>query len=556
MLCTVATACTGGEQNEQGPVVSVQEASASSGHGWPRGRADARAPRQAQDRCAGCHQVQDGYVRSRDHFLNQRAELSREEWARQADLGAKCGACHQVPEPSSAPQERWGQIVFHMADIVEYYSRDSSLSAPVAPFTNRELIDLVHYFGVFSEGEQSLPSDPGVTQKLFEGYTLGVRPGSGEQPRIGHVNVVDFDRDGRDDVIVSDFNRRAVTLISRGADRWRERGLGEASFPGHTEVVDANEDGRPDLVVAELGSALPTDDRVGKVSLLINEGDLEFTRKTILEGVGRVADARPGDFDGDGDEDFVVAVFGWIKSGGIGWLEQTDSGEYAYHPISSKAGGIHVPPIDLNGDGRLDFIALISQQYEEVIAYVNRGGGEFEPRTLFKADSPTFGSSGIELVDLDQDGDRDVVYTNGDAFDLSPPMILPSHGVQWLENKGNLRFEYHDILRFYGSYRAVTGDLDRDEDLDIVAVSLVNNWANPARKSIIWLENDGSEEFTPHGISRSPTYIISASLGDLDGDGWLDIVTGNMHSRRMNRQRNPMYERIGRVTYWKNIGSE
>jgi hypothetical protein len=284
---------------------------------------------------------------------------------------------------------------------------------------------------------------------------------------------------------------------------------------------------------------------VGSVVLLTGGDSLQFEASTLLEGVGRVADVRPGDFDLDGDLDFVVAVFGFLKEGEIGWLEQMDDGSYRYHRLSEKQGGVNVVPTDLNGDGRLDFIALISQQYEEVIAFINQSGGRFSERILFKADQPTFGSSGIELVDLDRDGDVDILYTNGDGFDLSTPMYRPYHGVQWLENHGQFRFVYHDLLRLYGAYKAVPGDVDGDGDLDVVVTSLISDWSDPERMSILWLENDGRQHFTPHGIGNTPTSIITAAVADLDRDGRLDIVTGSMHMT-------PSDLRRGRVTLWSN----
>ena len=85
-----------------------------------------------------------------------------------------------------------------------------------------------------------------------------------------------------------------------------------------------------------------------------------------------------------------------------------------------------------------DIVALITQEFEEIVAFVNRGEGHFERHLLFQALNPSFGSSGIELVDLDGDGDLDVLFTNGDGFDQSE--AKPYHGVQWLENLGDMRF--------------------------------------------------------------------------------------------------------------------
>src|SRR5690606_16225545 len=101
--------------------------------------------------------------------------------------------------------------------------------------------------------------------------------------------------------------------------------------------------------------------------------------------------------------------------------------------------------------------------------FLQRVGEPFQRRTLWAGPDLTFGSSGIEPVDLDQDGDLDILYTNGDAFDNS--YVNPAHGVQWLENAGGERFAYHRLTDMLGAYRALPGDLDGDGDLDIIVVA-------------------------------------------------------------------------------------
>jgi hypothetical protein len=212
-----------------------------------------------------------------------------------------------------------------------------------------------------------------------------------------------------------------------------------------------------------------------------------------------------------------------------------------------------VPIVDLDGDGNLDIVALVAQAREEVVAFLGDGAGGFTSRTLFDAGTPAFGSSGIDVVDLDQDGDLDVLHTNGDSFDMVAQrvpvefLLRPHHGVRWLENQGDMRFERHELLSLYGAFGAQAGDVDGDGDLDIVAVSMFNDWADPGRQSILWLENDGAQRFTPHGIGSNPSHLVTAAVGDLDGDGRLDAVTGGMHAF-------PPFDRIGRVTLWRNLG--
>ena len=225
--------------------------------------------------------------------------------------------------------------------------------------------------------------------------------------------------------------------------------------------------------------------------------------------------------------DLVVGEFGY-DDGETRWMENLGHWQFRSHIVQSLSGVIHTIPVDLNHDGHMDFVSLVSQEWEEIYVFENDGKGNFQSHLVWGSTNEDYGSSGIRLVDLNKDGLVDILYTNGDAFDYLPPRPRPWHSVQWLENKGNFKFEHHPIGLLPGASAAVAVDLNGDGNLDVAAVSAYNFWEKPESQSMVWYENDGKMHFTEHDISHSPTHLISLEAADMNGDGKPDLVSVRM----------------------------
>jgi hypothetical protein len=441
-----------------------------------------------------------------------------------------CGSCHAVPSPSVLPKKSWPGVIRNMVALMQ----DRTGRAQLSEAQMQAIIAL--YYGSSPEELPKLPYLEPAAAGSFVAKDIGARS---TLPFVTHLNAMK--PAGRADAgfLVCDGEAQRTLLLTRSGGRWSEQPLAEVTVPVHTDVVDIDRDGDLDVLVADLGLFPPLESLVGKLFLLRQVAAGKFEKELLLEGVGRLSDARALDLDADGDLDIAVAAFGGKNVGGIFWLENagTQGGRVTYrrHELMDIGGAITVTPADLDADGKPDLVSLIAQEHEMIVAFVNRGAGNFDKGVIARAPHPMYGSTSLSTVDLDRDGDVDVLFTNGDAFDHQTDP-KPYHGVQWLENKGGLQFEFHDIGRLYGAASAATGDLDRDGDLDVVVGSWVNDWNDTRRHSLAWYENDGRQRFKSHGIATGPPGVVSIQLQDLNGDATLDIVAGVLRMDLIRRE--------------------
>jgi hypothetical protein len=388
-----------------------------------------------------------------------------------------------------------------------------------------------------------LPKGSPIT--FLQPHAIGDPIAGRDRPQIAHVTIADLDEDGLPDVVACDVLRNRVVWIRQSPrGTFTESPLGDSiAAPAHAEVVDIDRDGDLDIVVASLGVLFPSNAKIGAVIVLENQGG-RFSNRVVVRDIARVSDARAGDLDGDGDLDLAVAQFGYDQ-GETRWMTNEGAWNFKSTTLQNLSGPINVEIVDLDRDGDLDIVSLVSQEWEEVYAFVNDGRGHFEPRLIWGSTNDDFGSSWLTAVDFDKDDDVDLVYSNGDAFDYAPAGSRPWHGVQWLENRGGLAFVMHRMADFSGASSPQAVDLDGDGDLDVVVVSAYNAWDDSKSQSLMWLENDGRMRFTAHDAANRPTHLVTLATGDLSGDGRPDLVTGGLHVSRP-------YDRLSRITLWTN----
>ena len=149
---------------------------------------------------------------------------------------------------------------------------------------------------------------------------------------------------------------------------------------------------------------------------------------------------------------------------------------------------------------------------------------------------------------MNGDGRLDLLYTNGDILD-EPYLWKPYHGLQWLENKGDLKFESHRIANMYGIHNAVAAPICGGKLPDILAVSFLPADKFPDRAAkkadaVVIFEQVAPGRFERHVLATGSCDAVVCAAADLYGTGRFDLAIGNFRAKANNHP----------VAIWKNRG--
>ena len=460
-----------------------------------------------------------------------------------------CGTCHRLPPADVLPRPAWRDELVRMQRI-----RDGSELTPGAPTPALppDFAEALVWYEAHAPAALPPPTSwPAPSASPSFDRHLLTPPEAPSTPVVSDVELADLDGDRRLELVVCDM-RYGMVFLGRPYDR--DAGLtliARVPNPARATAIDLDKDGITDLLIADLGEFLPRDHDKGSVVWLRGLGNGRYSPFGI-GGLPRIADVEAADFDGDGDLDLLVSAFGYRKTGGVQIFENrtTDwkSPSFAPVTIDPRPGAVRALPIDLDADGRMDFVAAMSQEHEAIVAYHNEGHLAFTPVVLFQAPHPNWGTSGMSFADLDGDGDTDILLANGDTFDDS--LLKPYHGLAWLENLGKAtksalrgpqeigggqagvpRFAYHRLADLPGPHSVRAADLDGDGDLDVIASALVAGGAgeqDATLPGVVWLEQVSRGRFVRHTLKKGFPRHAGLAVGDYDGDGDADLAFGNM----------------------------
>lgn len=273
----------------------------------------------------------------------------------------------------------------------------------------------------------------------------------------------------------------------------------------------------------DLGQLGPHEKKQGKLIQYLGNGQYQ----TFLADLHKPTDFAFLDINNDGVEDVVICNFGF-ETGNLAWYDGKTKKE---NVIKNIPGARNTVLEDMNNDGLKDIVVLYAQALEGISVFYNQGNGKFKEKELLKF-SPVFGSSWFQLIDMNKDGKLDIVYANGDNADYSTT-LKNYHGVRIFENQGNDKFRQTYFYPMYGATKAIAADFDNDGDIDIASIAY---YRKDAKEGFVYLENDDRNGFKPYTFNEvAKGQWLTLEIGDVDGNGKVDILLGGHDLARRNK---------------------
>lgn len=224
--------------------------------------------------------------------------------------------------------------------------------------------------------------------------------------------LVDLDNDGRKSEVLPEFGDEKAPLTwyeIRGGE-YVAHVVSDRSYGHGIGAGDVNGDGRTDILTPRGWFEAPPDPRAGEWKW---HGDWDLGATGFIYVL---------DVNGDGKNDVVTSL---AHDSGIFWMEQGAGGKWTKHMIDDSWSQAHaMTMVDLNGDGRMDFVTG-----KRFWAHNGHDPGEREPlgvywyeylpaekgkpvewvRHVVDYGGRTGGGMQIPVADLDGDGDLDFV---------------------------------------------------------------------------------------------------------------------------------------------------
>ena len=351
---------------------------------------------------------------------------------------------------------------------------------------------------------------------------------------LGSLTLGDVDGDGDLDLIINNFGTNDLYLNNGTANPFAN--VDAIHITRIIQDIDADLDAGEPFYLA-LGDVDGDDDldmvtRIPDINhLYLNNGTenpfAHITNETISDDADDTESLAVGDMDGDGDLDVVAGNSGvnrlYLNNG----TENPFANVVGINITDDDDSTISIAVNDMDGDGDLDVVAgNFSFEFGEGAPnrlYLNNGTEDpFANVDGVNISNDADETESLGIGDVDGDGDLDVVAGNSSFGEGVPDRLYLNNGTEnpFADVTGiNISDDADDTESI------ALGDVDGDGNLDVVAGNRLEGNGGAIR---IYLNNGSTNPFANFSEINIPddTRGNSLTLGDVDGDGDLDIVTG------------------------------
>jgi len=433
-----------------------------------------------------------------------------------------CGSCHLLPHPTDLPKAIWREKV-----LPEMAARMGIVENGYNPVKGLSKLEKAAIAQAHAYPEK--PILPKKDWELIKNYILNLAPDSlsakvaniGPLTQFSPKTVVLGERVGSFiSYLGFDGKRFLAGDVSGHLMAEGRPGEPEVIFTGASTIVDfAEQNGRS--YITEIGEMPPTEQVLGRLTVLENGQPI-----LIQDSLHRPVNALVEDLDGDGKPEIVVCEYG-NYTGRLTLLKEVASNRFERKTLLNLPGALRTEARDMDGDGKLDLVVLMAQGDEGVFILFQKNSLQFDAERVLRF-SPVWGTSWMEVVDYEGDGDMDIVTVQGDNADFSF-MNKPYHGLRIFINDGRNHFTENYFKPICGATRLLAQDFDQDGDLDFAVTAYFPDYLGSPTQSFVYLENRAADKFEfaaqtfPEAVAGR--WLVMAA-GDADGDGDVDLALG------------------------------